>query len=118
MALTQNTFRSTGFHLTDNYLPPEYCAAILASIALYRRLHGDVMVERDGGERPLRYSVIDGVRVKLHLSEIMNIYGQVNELVDSISGLSLVPLEKFNLAQSFQRLFARSIRPAEILSFA
>ena len=93
MERSDDTFRSTGLYLEDDHLTADDCKTLLGSIASYRRERGDVIVERDGGERPLRYSVIDGLQVKRHLPEIMNIYGQVNELVDHISGLGLVPLE-------------------------
>jgi hypothetical protein len=89
----QDTFISSGLKLIDDYLLPEQCRGLLDLIALYRSEYGDVQVERAGEARPLRYSVIDGVQVKEHLPELTKLYGRVNELVERISGLHLVPLE-------------------------
>ena len=86
-------FRSTGLHLANDYLSQERCSELLRSITLYRQKHADVQVSRDDGPRPLRYSVIDGLQIKEHLPEIIELYRRVNELVDSIAGLDLVPLE-------------------------
>jgi len=86
-------FTSSGLKLIDDYLTAGECTVLLDSIAAYRRVHDDVRVERGGGERPLRYSVIDGVRVKEHLPDVTDLYAKVNELVNWISGLHLVPLE-------------------------
>ena len=88
-----DTFGSIGIYLLDEYLSPEECAALRDKIAHYRREHGDVLVERDGGERPLKYSVIDGVKIKEHLPDVTGLYERVNELVNRISSLKLVPLE-------------------------
>lgn len=89
----QNTFISSGLKLIDDYLTADECTALLGSIAAYRSKHDDVQVDRGGGERPLRYSVIDGVQVKEYLPDVSGLYAQVNELVNEISGSDLVPLE-------------------------
>jgi len=87
------TFRSTGLYLEDGYLTSEECTALLGLIASYRSTHGDVQIERGGGARPLRYSVIDGVQVQEQLPAITRLYQQVNELVNQVSALKLFPLE-------------------------
>src|SRR5438034_1896718 len=90
---TANTFKSSGLHLADEYLSQVECAALLDSIASYRQEHHDVQISRDGGARPLKYSVIDGVQVKEHLPEITKLCSRVNGLVNDLVGLTLTPLE-------------------------
>ncbi|HTK38818.1 MAG TPA: 2OG-Fe(II) oxygenase [Pyrinomonadaceae bacterium] len=86
-------FKSIGLYLEDEYLTPDECTALLDSIVSYRKEFGVVQVERNDGARPLKYSVIDGVQIREYLPDIMGLYGQVNELVNRISALKLVPLE-------------------------
>jgi hypothetical protein len=88
-----DTFKFTGIYLEDGHLTLDECTALLDSIASYRKEHADVRVERSDGARPLKYSVIDGVQVRKQLPAMTRLYRQINELVNRISALKLVPLE-------------------------
>ncbi|MDJ0579687.1 2OG-Fe(II) oxygenase [Crocosphaera sp.] len=82
----------TGYQINDNYLTLEQCKHFLKLIDDYRKNHKVPNVYRQSRERSLDYFVIDGVQIKQHLPEVWQIYHNVNNIVNELSGQKLVPL--------------------------
>ena len=77
----------------DDYLDAEECRSLLAEIDAYSAAHELPFVVREGGERALRYRVIDGDRIHDALPRLEDLYAKVQELVRARSGIAdLVPL--------------------------
>jgi hypothetical protein len=51
------------------------------------------MIRREHGGRGLCYSVIDGVQVRRHLQSLVVLYADVNELINRLLGVDVVPMK-------------------------
>jgi len=91
-------FHSKGYYLAEQFLSEPECKNLLSLIENYRKHHSVPEIYRDAGERPLRYRVIDGERIKQHLPEVLEIYQNVNDLVNQITAQKLVPLSSEKVA--------------------
>ena len=85
---------SNGFVLVDDFLGPEDCGKLLGQIGQYRQHNGLAEISRPMKDRSLRYSVIDGERIRANLPSIWQLYrGPANQLVNELAGASLEPLQ-------------------------
>lgn len=91
-------FHAKGYYLAEQFLSERECENLLALIENYRNHHTVPEIYREAGERPLRYKVIDGERIKQYLPEAIEIYQKVNELVNQLTGQKLVPLKSEKVA--------------------
>lgn len=92
------TFRAKGYAVLDGFVDDATCARLLDAVAAYRESHDVVRVHRPSRERPLRYSVIDGLAIRDHLPEIHDLHLRVNEVVNALTGQRLDPLEDAKVA--------------------
>jgi hypothetical protein len=90
--VTPAEFEKQGYLVVEEHLPAAECEKLLAAVTGYRNSHKVPVIERPSGDRPLRYSVIDGVRICEHLPQIAPLAEKVNDLVNSLSGRTLAPL--------------------------
>jgi hypothetical protein len=91
-------FYSKGYYLAEQFLSEPECENLLALIENYRKHHSVPEIYREAGERPLRYRVIDGECIKRYLPEVLEIYRNVNDLINQIAGERLVPLNSEKVA--------------------
>ena len=85
---------SNGFVLVDNFLDPKDCAKLLGQIGHYRQHNGLAEISRPMKDRSLRYSVIDGERIRADLPSVWNLYqGAANQFVNELAGVPLEPLQ-------------------------
>ena len=85
---------SNGFVIIDDFLAPEDCERLLAKIGHYRRHNGLAEISRPMKDRSLRYSVIDGERIRAQLASVWELYrGAVNQKINELAGASLEPLQ-------------------------
>jgi hypothetical protein len=97
--MSPEEFKKKGYYLTENFLSGRDCARLLQLVAVYRKNHAVPEIYRQtGGERPLRYSVIDGECIKRHLPEVMELYREINATVNRLSDQPLVPLANEKVA--------------------
>lgn len=85
-------FRERGCAVLAGFVDAETCAAFLADVAAYRAEHELVRVHRPSRDRPLRYSVIDGLAIREHLPAVHELHLRVNGVVNELTGQQLVPL--------------------------
>ena len=91
-------FKARGYCVTEKFLPERECERLLGLIAAYRSRNTVPEIYRLAKDRPLRYSVIDGERIRLELPDIHSLHHAVNEVVNRVSGQELVPLENEKVA--------------------
>lgn len=82
-----------GCLVVTGYLPDAQTAALLADVDRVRSVTELPMVARGGGERALRYQVIDGPAVKAHLPELISLSQLVQQDLERIYRRQLVPLD-------------------------
>lgn len=85
-------FTANGYSLIENFLSARECERLLSSIENYRKQADVPEIYRNARGRSLRYRVIDGEKIKQNLPEVLEIYRNVNELVNRITRHNLVPL--------------------------
>lgn len=85
-------FSKHGLQIIDGFLPPSECARLLQLIDEYKEGHDLPFINRREASRSLRYRVIDGHKVYEHLPSLVQLYGDINNLVTQVSKLALVPL--------------------------
>ena len=85
-------FRQKGYFLQDQFLTVSQCSNLLRQIREYRQQYDLRRVFRQHGERSLNYFVIDGPSVDEHLASCRRLYGYVNQFVNQLDTLSLIPL--------------------------
>ncbi len=90
--LTEDQFRTQGYAVKDGFLTPQQCQELLQLIAEYRQTHTIPEIYRQIRGRSLHYKVIDGEQIEQHLPPIWQLYHQVNELANRLSGQTLAPL--------------------------
>ncbi len=91
-------FKARGYCVAEKFLPEQECERLLALIADYRRRNTVPEIFRAAKDRPLRYSVIDGERIRLELPDILSLHHALNKVVNRVSGQELVPLENEKVA--------------------
>lgn len=90
--LTASQFRAQGYAVTDGFLTPPQCQDFLQLITEYRDTHAIPEIYRQINERSLHYKVIDGEQIEQHLPSVWQLYHQVNEIVNQVTGQTLAPL--------------------------
>jgi hypothetical protein len=85
-------FKQTGLEIREQFLSVAECEALMASIVEFGRAHPIPLVSRPQEKRSLHYKVIDGDRINEHLPVLITLYQRVNQLVNEVTGLKLVPL--------------------------
>lgn len=82
-----------GCVITTDYLPQAENNALLAEVDRFRRVTELPVVARAGGERGLRYQVIDGPAVAAHLPGVVALYERVRRDLERTYRRPLVPLD-------------------------
>jgi hypothetical protein len=70
----------------DDFISPSTAREALDVIDNFRRRFPLPIISRASGERPLRYSVIDGLQIALHLPEIQRLHAKTTRLVRKLFG--------------------------------
>ena len=92
-SMSEPTLESTGHLLIDDFMDQEQCRTFLGQIRDYRKHSGLLEINRPMKDRSLCYSVIDGEEIRANLPSIWELYrGAVNDVVNELTGASLVPL--------------------------
>lgn len=91
-------FADKGYKIIPEYLTEDDCVGLLSAINDYRKLHAVPEIHRQAGKRPLHYSVIDGERIREHLRQVLKLFHDANQVVNSITGLDLTPLSDEKVA--------------------
>ena len=86
-----------GYLLKDKFLSQAECEDLLNLIDNYRQQFAIPKIYRDVKPIPLSYSVIDGEKIKSHLTEVQNLYETCNEFVNNIMGKELFPLQNIQV---------------------
>lgn len=81
-----------GCLLLENFATADECAQLVARVNEYRREHGVPVIDRPGGELPLRYSVIDGDGIAECLPRVLRVYDSVTRLVKGLWRGEIEPL--------------------------
>lgn len=81
-----------GCVVTPAYLPEAENATVLAEVQRFRSVTELPVVAREGGERALRYQVIDGPTVAAHLPGLLALYQRVQHDLERAYRRRLVPL--------------------------
>lgn len=90
--LATNQFGTQGYAVTDGFLTPAQCQEFLQLITEYRDTHSIPEIYRQIKGRSLHYKVIDGEQIEQYLPVVWQLYQQVNELVNQVSGQIMAPL--------------------------
>ena len=81
-----------GLQISQNFLSPAECHAIIASIDEYRSQYEVPLIERPGRGRPLKYRVINGEEIQSRLPAIQKLYESVLPVVRREINQNVVPL--------------------------
>lgn len=81
-----------GCVVLENFATAGECAELFAQINEYRRGHEVPVIDRPGGELPLRYAVIDGERIVECLPGVVRVYDKVTRLVQGMWARDIEPL--------------------------
>ena len=92
LRVTPAEFAKQGYLIVPSYLQNVDCERLLAAVEEYRKTNDVPVVHRPSGKRPLRYAVIDGMRVREHFPQVSLLAGELNKLANSLSEQPLVPL--------------------------
>lgn len=82
-----------GYLIKDEFISQQKCEDLLSLIDNYRQQFATPKIYRNVKPIPLSYSVIDGEKIKSHLTEIQNLYETCNKFVNNIMGEELFPLQ-------------------------
>lgn len=82
-----------GYSVATGYLPEAENTALLADVERIRSVTELPVVVRGGGERALRYQVIDGPAVRAHLPGLVGLYQRVQHDLERTYRRRLVPLD-------------------------
>ncbi|MEO1377995.1 MAG: 2OG-Fe(II) oxygenase [Cyanobacteria bacterium J06635_10] len=85
--------QTKGYFLKDEFLSQSECEDLLNLIDDYRQQFVIPKIYRNVKPIPLSYSVIDGEKIKSHLTKIQTLYETCNEFVNNIIGEELFPLK-------------------------
>jgi hypothetical protein len=85
-------FNQTGLELIEDLLPQPQCHELLSAINSYRHKYNLPLIFRPRASRSLKYMVIDGDRVHAFLPQLRELYTSVNNLLNKMCPLQLVPL--------------------------
>src|SRR5262249_24344932 len=91
-AANPRSFQDTGLILVEAYVSSAECAGLRAAIAAYRSAHDLPLIHRPQRGRSLRYSVIDGHRIRQSLRLLVELSARVEKLTRDSTGLDLVPM--------------------------
>ena len=92
------SLKKDGYYLEDGFLSESECRDLLDKIAAYRSAFEVPKIYRDSPERPLNYSVIDGLQIKRHLPEIHLQLERIKSFTGGLTGEALVPLNNEKVA--------------------
>jgi hypothetical protein len=81
-----------GLQISQNFLSPAQCHAIIASIDEYRGQYEVPLIERPGRGRPLKYRVINGEEIQSRLPAVQKLYERVLPVVRRQTNQNVVPL--------------------------
>ena len=81
-----------GLQISQDFLSPAECHAIILSIEEYRSQHEVPLIERPGRGRPLKYRVINGDEIQNRLPAIQELYESVLRVVRREINQNVVPL--------------------------
>jgi hypothetical protein len=81
-----------GWQVLENFLSPQHCDAILASIDRYRHQYDVPLIYREELGRSLKYQVIHGEEIRGRLAAIQSLYEEMLRLVQRMTGEQVVPL--------------------------
>jgi 2OG-Fe(II) oxygenase superfamily len=87
-----------GCLVLENFATRDECAKLVAQVNAYRCGHEVPVIDRQGGELPLRYSVIDGERIVECLPEILRVYHSVTRAVKGLWRGEIEPLSDRKVA--------------------
>jgi hypothetical protein len=85
-------FDETGLELIDHLVPQLLCHELLSGINSYRHEYSLPLIFRPRANRSLKYMVIDGDRVHAFLPQLRELYAYINNLINNVCSLNLVPL--------------------------
>jgi hypothetical protein len=87
-----------GFCVTDDFLSGDTCAEFLSDIDRYRNNFPVAEIYRPVRDRPLKYSVIDGLQIQEHLPRIHELLETIRVQISKLSNEKVVPLEDQKVA--------------------
>jgi len=93
-------FWRSGLAVLQDFVPQEECSRLLARLASYCAEQEPPRIERAHGDRPLRYQVIDGLRMPEALPGLHDLYSQVGGTLSQLAGRPLVPFTSRAVARN------------------
>lgn len=96
--MERTSLDTAGCWIKPDFLPAHRCADLLAQVLAHRQRMPVPALGREPDDRPLRHGVIDGLRIRRHLPEVVALHRRVNILVDMLHHAPLQPLDDEQLA--------------------